>query len=80
MPASLYPVSFAGHRLHSGFLTSASETGPSIINKMTEVSRINKLMEVSKHKSAVTFGGRIGFANMQGQRFYAREDSAPRRA
>ena len=39
--AGLDPASFAGHSLRAGFLTSAAESGASVL----------KMVEVSRHKS-----------------------------
>jgi integrase len=52
--AGLDPASYAGHSLRSGFLTSAAESGASIL----------KMMEVSRHKSVDVLRGYVRRADL----------------
>jgi site-specific recombinase XerD len=52
--AGLDPAAYAGHSLRSGFLTSAAESGASIL----------KMMEVSRHKSVDVLRGYVRRADL----------------
>jgi site-specific recombinase XerD len=52
--AGLDPAAYAGHSLRSGFLTSAAESGASIL----------KMMEVSRHKSVDVLRGYVQRADL----------------
>jgi integrase len=47
--AGLDPVEFSGHSLRAGFVTSAAETGASIL----------KIMETTRHKSVDVLAGYV---------------------
>ena len=52
--AGLDPAAYAGHSLRSGFLTSAAESGASIL----------KMIEVSRHKSVDVLRGYVRRADL----------------